>query len=89
MAGKLLARDARSEAARFLHDKVGQSLTAIGLQLDLARMDLASPSEPAAGRLSAAQAMLDTVMADVREYVRGAQPGARRKARVARRTKSR
>ena len=32
----------RSVAAHFLHDMVGQNLTALGLQLDLVRMDLES-----------------------------------------------
>ena len=40
----------RSVAARFLHDAVGQNLTALGLQLDLVRMDLENFSRrPAPG----------------------------------------
>ena len=39
--GALKAMDfARQSASRFLHDSVGQNLTALGLQLDLMRMDL-------------------------------------------------
>ena len=34
----------RNTLSKFLHDKVGQNLTALGLQLDLARMDVESVS---------------------------------------------
>src|SRR5215469_7347010 len=39
--GALRAQEHQSSAvSRFLHDSVGQNLTALGLQLDLVRMDL-------------------------------------------------
>jgi signal transduction histidine kinase len=58
----------RRMAAKFLHDTVGQNLTALGLQLDLVRMDLDTVSPEACGRLSEIQRVLETIMEDVREY---------------------
>jgi signal transduction histidine kinase len=58
----------RKMAAKFLHDTVGQNLTALGLQLDLVRMDLDVVSPGACGRLSEIQTVLETIMEDVREY---------------------
>jgi two-component system NarL family sensor kinase len=58
----------RNTAARFLHDSVGQNLTALGLQLDLIRMDLKDPPPEISTRLTELQALLETMMEDVREY---------------------
>ncbi len=55
----------RRMVARFLHDKVGQNLTALGLQLDIVRMDL---QPDASARLADIQAVLEEMMQDVREY---------------------
>jgi PAS domain S-box-containing protein len=58
----------RATMARFLHDSVGQNLTALGLQLDLIRMDLEAASTDALERVGEVQKRLDEVMEGVREY---------------------
>ncbi|HEY7389188.1 MAG TPA: PAS domain-containing sensor histidine kinase [Bryobacteraceae bacterium] len=58
----------RKMAARFLHDSVGQNLTALGLQLDLVRMDLATISPEIGARVMEVQQMLGIMMEEVREY---------------------
>jgi signal transduction histidine kinase len=55
-------------ASQFLHDSVGQNLTALGLQLDLIRMDLETISPEVCGRIGEIQQMLDTMMEEVRDY---------------------
>jgi signal transduction histidine kinase len=58
----------RNMASQFLHDSVGQNLTALGLQLDLIRMDFESVSPEACARVADVQKTLEAVMQDVREY---------------------
>jgi two-component system NarL family sensor kinase len=58
----------RKMASKFLHDTVGQNLTALGLQLDLVRMDLETPAPEACRRIEEVQKVLGTIMEDVREY---------------------
>jgi signal transduction histidine kinase len=58
----------RKMAARFLHDSVGQNLTALGLQLDLVRMDLESVSPEIGARVIEIQHMLGIMMEEVRVY---------------------
>jgi signal transduction histidine kinase len=58
----------RKSASRFLHDSVGQTLTALGLQLDLMRMDLEGVSPEICGRIGEMQKVLEEMMQDVREY---------------------
>src|SRR5215469_8737129 len=58
----------RKMASKFLHDTVGQNLTALGMQLDLVRMDLESAAPDAFGRIGEIQKVLETIMEDVRDY---------------------
>jgi signal transduction histidine kinase len=58
----------RTMVSRFLHDSVGQNLTALGLQLDLIRMDLASVSPGTCLRVGEIQKLLEEMMESVREY---------------------
>lgn len=58
----------RRMASQFLHDSVGQNLTALGLQLDLVRMDLEAVSPAASQRIVEIQKALGAVMEEVREY---------------------
>ena len=58
----------RKSASRFLHDSVGQNLTALGLQLDLVRMDLEEVSPEICTRIGEMQKLLEEMMQDVREY---------------------
>jgi two-component system NarL family sensor kinase len=66
----------RRTVARFLHDKVGQNLTALGLQLDLVRMDLESLSPDTASRVTEIQKLLEVMMQEVREYSYELNPAA-------------
>lgn len=58
----------RRTASKFLHDSVGQNLTALGLQLDLIRMDLEAVAPEVSARLIELQKMLETMMEQVRDY---------------------
>lgn len=58
----------RKMASQFLHDSVGQNLTALGLQLDLVRMDLEAAAPESSARLAEIQEMLGTMMEEVRDY---------------------
>jgi two-component system NarL family sensor kinase len=58
----------RTMVSRFLHDSVGQNMTALGLQLDLIRMDLESVSPDTCRRIGDIQKLLEEMMEKVREY---------------------
>jgi signal transduction histidine kinase len=58
----------RAMVSKFLHDSVGQNLTALGLQLDLVRMDMESVSPDAFQRIGDIQKLLGEMMERVREY---------------------
>ena len=58
----------RAMVSKFLHDSVGQNLTALGLQLDLIRMDLESISPDTCDRIGDIQKLLEEMMESVREY---------------------
>jgi two-component system NarL family sensor kinase len=58
----------RTMVSKFLHDSVGQNLTAFGLQLDLIRMDLESVSPDTCKRIGEIQKLLEEMMESVREY---------------------
>ena len=66
----------RNMVARFLHDVVGQNLTAFGLQLDLVRMDLESLQPETCARVAEMQKLLETMMEEVREYSYELNPSA-------------
>jgi len=63
----------RSQISRFLHDVVGQNLTAMGLQLDLMRMDLENSPELCT-RIVEIQKVLEMMMEDTREYTYSLNP---------------
>ena len=58
----------RKMASKFLHDSVGQNMTALGLQIDLARMDLEQISPETSAHLGEIQKILGTIMEEVRGY---------------------
>ena len=58
----------RRMVAKFLHDNVGQNLTALGLQLDLLRMDLEPVLPESVSRIGEIQQLLGTMMEEVRDY---------------------
>jgi signal transduction histidine kinase len=56
-----------ARVSRLLHDEVGQVLSAIGLQLDLLRMDLAEDPQAAAARIAEIQRILEQAIGHVRD----------------------
>jgi signal transduction histidine kinase len=58
----------KKSMSRFLHDSVGQNLTAFGLQLDLMRMDLEGISPDVCNRIVEMQHVLEEMMEGVRDY---------------------
>jgi signal transduction histidine kinase len=58
----------RTIMSRFLHDAVGQNLTALGLQLDLIRMDVEHDAPAISARVAEIQHVLEDMMEKVREY---------------------
>lgn len=66
----------RHTLSKFLHDVVGQNLTALGLQLDLTRMDVESVSPETCVRITEIQKVLETIMEQVREYSYHLNPSA-------------
>jgi len=58
----------RNKTSRFLHDTVGQNLTALGLQLDLIHMDLEKSQTEVVARIEEMQKLLESVMEQVRDY---------------------
>jgi signal transduction histidine kinase len=67
--GSLKAQEfERNMVSRFLHDIVGQNLTAMGLQLDLVRMDLENRQPDTCARVVEIQRVLEAMMQRVREY---------------------
>ena len=66
----------RNMVSKFLHDMVGQNLTAFGLQLDLLRMDLETAAPAACSQIGELQKLLGTVMEQVRDYSYELNPSA-------------
>jgi PAS domain S-box-containing protein len=64
----------RKTMSRFLHDSVGQNLTAFGLHLDLLRMDLDQVSPEIVARIGETQAVLEEMMEKVRAYSQELNP---------------
>jgi len=66
----------RSMVAKFLHDSIGQNLTAMGMQLDLVRMDVETISPETCARISEIQQVLGAMMEQVRGYSYELNPSA-------------
>jgi signal transduction histidine kinase len=58
----------RTSVSRFLHDSVGQTLTALGLRLDLVRMDIEGMVPQTAKLVVEIQEIIGEMMESVREY---------------------
>ena len=56
----------RTRVARLLHDDVGQVLSAVGLQLDVLRMDIDAEAPEIARRISESQKLLERAVDSVR-----------------------
>jgi two-component system NarL family sensor kinase len=59
----------RATLSKFLHDSVGQNLSAVGLQLDLLRMDLEATSPEIGPRVAEIQKTLEDMMQEIRDYI--------------------
>ncbi|MCL4402673.1 MAG: histidine kinase [Acidobacteria bacterium] len=68
--------DEQARLARFLHDEIGQALSAAGLQLDLLRMDLERTVSSISERTGEIQQVLETVMQRVRDLSHELSPVA-------------
>ena len=66
----------RAKTAQFLHNVVGQNLAALGLQLDLVRMDLDGSLGAARDHLAEIQALLESIMEQVRNFSYELNPSA-------------
>ncbi len=66
----------RNMLSRFLHDSIGQNLTALGLQLDLIRMELETTAPDVCTRIGEMQGLLEEIMGDTREYSYELNPSA-------------
>ena len=66
----------RNRTAQFLHNVVGQNLAALGLQLDLVRMDLDGSLGAARDHLAEIQALLESIMEQVRNFSYELNPSA-------------
>ncbi len=66
----------RARSAQFLHNVVGQNLAALGLRLDLVRMDLGGSPSVACGHLAEIQTLLESVMEQVRNFSYELNPSA-------------
>jgi two-component system, chemotaxis family, CheB/CheR fusion protein len=68
LVGALQAREQEGvRLSKVLHDEVGQALSAVGLHLDLLRMDLNENPADCEARISEIQVMLERAMAHVRD----------------------
>jgi signal transduction histidine kinase len=61
----------RVRIAKVLHDDVGQVLSAVGLQLELLRMDFEIRAPEICVRTTGIQELLDSAMARLRELING------------------
>jgi PAS domain S-box-containing protein len=66
----------RNMLSKFLHDSIGQNLTALGLQLDLIRMELETVAPDVCVRIGEMQSLLEEIMEDTREYSYELNPSA-------------
>ena len=66
----------RARTAQFLHNVVGQNLAALGLRLDLVRMDLADGDSTVRHHLAEIQTVLESVMEQVRNFSYELNPSA-------------
>jgi len=66
--------DALEAVSRTLHDDVGQTLTAIGLQLDSLRLDYARQAPELAARVAGIQELLEQVIAQARQLTNRVHP---------------
>ena len=77
VSGALKSQESqRAKTAQFLHNVVGQNLAALGLQLDLVRMDLDGSPSAAREHIEEIQTLLESVMEQVRNFSYELNPSA-------------
>ena len=77
VSGALKSQESqRAKTAQFLHNVVGQNLAALGLQLDLVRMDLDGSPGAAREHIEEIQTLLESVMEQVRNFSYELNPSA-------------
>jgi signal transduction histidine kinase len=64
----------RARLAQALHDEIGQSLTAVGIELDLLRMDASLEAPALASRVAAIQRSLETASTQLRRLSEEVEP---------------
>lgn len=64
----------RQRVCEVLHDEVGQTLSAVGLQLELLRMDFEGRAPEISLRTSSIQKLLDSALAPLRDLVAQIDP---------------
>ena len=75
--GALKLQDSqRARSGKFLHNVVGQNLAALGLRLDLVRMDLDGQPPAACRRIEEMQTLLESIMEQVRDFSYELNPSA-------------
>jgi len=62
---------ARERISQVLHDEVGQVVSAVGLKLELLRMDFEKRTPELAERVVGIQQLLETAMAPLRSLISG------------------
>ena len=72
----------REHVSRILHDEVGQVLSAVGLQLELLRMDYEHLAPDIASRTESIQNMVESALEPLRRLVSELDPAARSRARA-------
>ncbi|MCS6951423.1 MAG: histidine kinase [Bryobacterales bacterium] len=72
-----------AQLSRVLHDEVGQILTAVGLQLELLRLDFREQLPALDARLAAIQALLETAVSRIRRISYDLDPALVEKAGLA------
>jgi signal transduction histidine kinase len=77
VSGALKSQESqRAKTAQFLHNVVGQNLAALGLQIDLVRMDLDGSPGAAREHIEEIQTLLESVMEQVRNFSYELNPSA-------------
>lgn len=64
----------RRRVCQVLHDDIGQTISAVGLQLELLRMDFEGAAPEIASRTSSIQKLLDGALNPLRELVSQLDP---------------
>jgi signal transduction histidine kinase len=73
-------RQERARLCAALHDRVAQNLSGAGLQLELLRMDLENAAPHLSGRTAEIQALLESVVSQIRQFSHDLHPDVAERA---------